>query len=260
MKFEVYRRFKIFTVSGYLQLLDARIISSILSSQIDKNIFGNLCEIGVHHGRLFFMLALSRRANERSLAIDLFEDDHINSSYLHRGRDRALAANARRLGIPLSEVEIYKTSSLEIIADDILTRIGGPIRFFSVDGGHGFENIRHDLALAETALSDEGVIAVDDFFNVEWPEVTFAAYNLIRASDKIIPFLLTPGKIYLTRPSVAPIYRSAIGKANPNVSCARVQFFNHEVYLMRYGLPRWALGRMYDAGVAHVARLFYADR
>jgi len=50
------------TVRGFLKPLDAQLISTLLSYQDENNITGHLCEIGVHHGRLFLMLALARRA------------------------------------------------------------------------------------------------------------------------------------------------------------------------------------------------------
>jgi len=95
------------SVQGYLTSLDARAIAALLSWQDTNNIEGHLCEVGVHHGRLFLMLALARRAGERALAIDLFEDDAINANTRQAGRDRALFANAQRLGIELLEEEIY---------------------------------------------------------------------------------------------------------------------------------------------------------
>ena len=258
---EAYTRFQIFTVSGYLRSLDAGIIASILAFQADNDIFGNLCEIGVHHGRLFLMLALARRSDERSLAIDLFEDDAINSpSHQHRGRDRALFTNAHRLGISLSEAEIYKTSSLEIRADDILSRTGGPIRFFSIDGGHNYENLQNDLVLAKETLHEAGIIAVDDFFNRDWPEVTFATYDFIKETSEMIPFLLSPGKIYLARAGIATAYKFAVHKANPNAKGKIVRFFNHEVYTVRYGLPRWALSRAYDLAVGYGVRVLHPRR
>lgn len=122
------------TVQGYLPSLDAGVISELLLHQEESNITGHLCEIGVHHGRLFLMLALARRPGERALAIDLFEDDVINAKTQHAGRDRALFRNADRLKIELSEEETFKTSSLEIEAADILARTTGRIRFFSIDG------------------------------------------------------------------------------------------------------------------------------
>ena len=232
-KLDVYIRFRMFSVAGYLNSLDAKIIASLLSSQRDNSISGNLCEIGVHHGRLFFILALARQAGERALAVDLFEDDEINfPSRWHRGRDRALLANANRLGVPLRAEEMLKTSSLVIDAADLVRCAGGPIRFFSIDGGHDYQHVTHDLQLAERTLSDGGIIAVDDFFNLDWPEVTFAAYDFVRRSDKIVPFSLSPAKLYLTTGSIASKYQTAIREASQGRS---VRFFNNDLLLMRYG-------------------------
>src|ERR1700677_4291459 len=125
-----YARSSMESVEGYLTSMDARLIAELLSCQEETGITGNLCEIGVHHGRLFLMLALARRPGERALAIDLFEDDAINANTRHAGRDRALLKNARRLGIDLSDEETFKTSSLDIDANDILQRTTGPVRFF----------------------------------------------------------------------------------------------------------------------------------
>ena len=54
------------TVHGYLSSLDAGLIAALLSYQDEKNFRGHLCEIGVHHGRLFLLLALARRAGRAS--------------------------------------------------------------------------------------------------------------------------------------------------------------------------------------------------
>src|ERR1051326_6285319 len=142
---DAYIRSGMSSVAGYLKPLDAKIIASLVTFQNKNGITGNLCEIGVHHGRLFFILALARQAEERALAIDLFEDDDINApSHWHSGRDRALLSNARRLKISLRDDEVLKKSSLEINANDILERAGGPIRFFSIDGGHDYKPVEND--------------------------------------------------------------------------------------------------------------------
>ena len=41
------------TVHGYLTTLDARLIKALLLHQRENHIVGHLCEIGVHHGRVF---------------------------------------------------------------------------------------------------------------------------------------------------------------------------------------------------------------
>jgi hypothetical protein len=230
------------TVQGYLTSLDAELIAALLSYQNENKIAGHLCEVGVHHGRLFLMLALARRAGDRALAIDLFEDDAVNANSQHGGRDRALFANAHRLGIELSEEESFKTSSLDIKAADILTRTTGRIRFFSVDGGHLYQHVENDLHLAERTLAAEGIIAVDDFFSVNWADVSFATYDFLRRTDTIVPFAITSAKLYLTAPTAADRYKEALTKRVDlgRISCA--QILGREVLTLR----RSALRRGYD--------------
>jgi hypothetical protein len=192
-------------VSGYLRNPDATIIAALLDWQEKIGTQGHLCEIGVHHGRLFLMLALSRQINEKALAIDLFEDDGINLGQDGQaGRSGAMVRNAGKLGIELSASEILKGSSLDLTPEDILERTGGPIRFFSVDGGHMFHHVENDMRLAHRCLAADGIIAADDFFFLKWPEVSFAVYDFMRATPEVIPVFATNRKLYLANRAFAP--------------------------------------------------------
>jgi Methyltransferase domain len=225
------------TVQGYLTNLDAQLIAALLTYQNENNINGDLCEIGVHHGRLFLMLALARRANERALAIDLFEDDAINRNTQHAGRDRALLVNAQRLGIQLSDEEILKTSSLDIDASDILKRATGRIRFFSVDGCHLYQHVENDLRLVEDTLADEGIIAVDDFFNKDWADASFATYDFLRRTDAIVPFAIT-SKLYLASSDAAEKYKKVLSKRADLAQNYSVQILGRQVLAFRQGIAK----------------------
>src|ERR1700689_2101122 len=135
-----YLRWKIYSVNGYLKSLDARLIVALASWQTGTNITGSLAEIGVHHGKLFFLLALSRQVGEKSLAIDLFEDDEKNASARFGGRSRAFSTHAASLHVALEATEVQKADSLTLTADDILSRVGR-VRIFSVDGGHLYHHV-----------------------------------------------------------------------------------------------------------------------
>jgi hypothetical protein len=185
-------------IPGYLSRLDAELIAQLLHWQLVQKVEGDLCEIGVHHGRLFFLLALSRRAGEVALAIDLFEDDAVNTG-VHAGRPQALSRNARKLQVDLSEREILKCSSHEVSVGDILSRASQGIRFFSIDGGHSYGDVENDLELARQCLCEKGIIAVDDFCSALFPEVSFATYDFLRKQSDIIPVLITSSKLYLVR-------------------------------------------------------------
>lgn len=240
------------TVQGYLTSLDAELIAALLSYQNKNDIAGHLCEVGVHHGRLFLILALARRAGDRALAIDLFEDDAVNANSQHAGRDRALIANARRLGIELSGEELFKTSSLDIKDIDILTRTTGRIRFFSIDGGHTYQHVENDLELAERTLTAEGVIAVDDFFSINWADVSFATYDFLRRTDKLVPFAITFAKLYLAAPIVAERYKAALAKRPDLGQISSSQILGREVLTLR----RSVLRRGYDLVHGQIMRRF----
>jgi Methyltransferase domain len=201
-----YLRWSIYSVNGYLKSLDARLIVALAGWQTANKIVGGLAEIGVHHGKLFFLLALSRQIGEKSLAIDLFEDDDMNASTRFEGRNRAFSKHAANLNVPLDSAEVLKADSLTLSADDILRRVG-KVRIFSVDGGHLYHHVAHDLPLVLSTLADGGVIIVDDFCNAEWPEVTSATYDFVRAQNgKIVPAILTRNKLYLAPPDIASKY------------------------------------------------------
>ncbi len=250
-----YIRSGMHAVAGYLKSVDAKIIASILGFQQEQHIAGNLCEIGVHHGRLFLLLAFARNDGERAVGIDLFLDDGINaSSNWHSGRDRALAVNARRFGLSFRDDEIVKASSLDIDANDIMKHTGGPIRLFSVDGGHDYRCVENDLILARQTISDKGVIAVDDFFNPEWPEVTLATYDFLRATNEIIPFLISPGKLYLTTLAMASTYREAVQRSNKDLRSSLVRFLQWDVCFQRDSYYRRVFDHVADKAGSWIAR------
>lgn len=197
---ERYMAGGLYRVHGYLKALDARLIAGLAAFQTARGWSGSLAEIGVHHGKLFFILALSRRPGEQALAVDLFEDDAGVAGGVGEGRDRALFAHARRLGVTLSDAEVLKGDPTLLATDDLTGRVGR-VRLFSIDGGHRYHDVESDLRLAESVLTDEGVIVVDDFCSAVWPEVTFAAYDFLRANaDRIAPALITRNKLYVCRP------------------------------------------------------------
>jgi len=77
-------------IEGWIEHAAAHVIAYLIASQTANGISGNMMEIGVHHGRLFILLALGRQSGETSLAVDMFEQKHLNSSRFGAGRPRAL--------------------------------------------------------------------------------------------------------------------------------------------------------------------------
>ena len=62
-----------------------------------------------------------------------------------------------------------------------------------------YEDVYHDVSLAEKALTDHGIIAIDDFCNRIWPEVTFATHDVLNGLEGLLePFAMT-GKLYIAQ-------------------------------------------------------------
>ena len=189
-------------VRGWLQRVDAEIFGALLSFQHRQGIAGSCVEIGAHHGKSFIPLCMALRSDERALCIDLFDDQSKNLDSSGRGDFHAFQENLSKFQIDASRIHLVKGSSEDVTCDDILRQVG-PVRFFSVDGGHWKSIVQNDLRLAERCLSPDGVLALDDYCRAEWPDVTagYALWQQETASD-IIPFAVGSNKLFLCRKSV----------------------------------------------------------
>jgi Methyltransferase domain len=197
-------------VEGWFQRIDAEIFSTLLAYQNTRGIAGGCCEIGVHHGKSFIPLCLSLNAHELALCIDIFEDQTRNLDQSGCGDRETLFANLKRFGIHLSRIRIIDESSENVSFDRIIREVG-PVRFFSIDGGHWKSIVQNDLALAGGSLVQGGVIALDDVFRTDWPEVSFALASwLERGKAKIVPFACGTNKLYLCHEDFAIAYRESL--------------------------------------------------
>ncbi len=228
-------------VNGWLQRVDAEIIGSILAFQDQQSIHGSCVEIGIHHGKSFIPLCMALQTDELALCIDLFDDQGKNLDSSGKGNVNAFKKNMSKFHIDLSRIRTLKGSSEAVKPDDILKQVG-PVRFFSVDGGHWKSIVQNDLMLAEKTLAGGGVIALDDYCRAEWPDVTYG-YTLWQneTESDIIPFAAGSNKLFLCRKDYAPKYRAAIKTPflinyfsksyradNVEIDCYRVEPFNQD--------------------------------
>jgi hypothetical protein len=85
-----------------------------------------------------------------------------------------------------------------------------------------------------STLTSGGVIVVDDFCNREWPEVTSATYDFVRAQQgKIVPAILTRNKLYLALPEMACAY----GKFATRFAATEKQMGRGQVEIMGRVVP-----------------------
>src|ERR1700761_238614 len=186
------------SVEGWLAHIDGEIIRTILVSQAGAlDVHGACAEIGVHHGKAFIALCLGLRPEEKAYCVDIFSDQHLNKDCSGSGDRAVFERNLARFGIPAPRYVVRQASSMDVTAEDIVEAVG-PVRLFSVDGGHWLDIVRNDLAVAEDTLAEGGVIALDDFHRPEWPEVSAGYFKWFETRKKnVVPFAIGFNKLYL---------------------------------------------------------------
>ena len=199
------------TVQGWLDPGAVASTYLLADAQRSAGVYGPAVEIGVHHGLYFILLALFGKS---SLAIDVFEDQHLNIDGSGHGDREIFEENLRRHLPPsrAAEVSIQKRDSLTISPNEILSWLNqaSPI-LFSVDGGHTAPHAEHDTRLAAETCSEGGIIIVDDFENPSWPGVREGIENFFKHDfGDWRPLAVGNNKLYLAHRSHLDQYTTAL--------------------------------------------------
>jgi Methyltransferase domain len=157
-------------VRGMSSRFAAAICGHVVRRQSELGIAGDIVEIGTFEGRFFIALALGLASGETALGIDTFHwpDDGV--------LDRMIE-NCRAQG--LDRIDAWKADSRTITADELRARLGGPVRFFHIDGDHYYQSLSSDLELAHAVLHPSGVICVDDMLHPEYPTLITAVLDYL---------------------------------------------------------------------------------
>jgi hypothetical protein len=188
-------------VEGWLSHLMVPVIEFADQHQRRRGVAGDIAEIGVHHGLMFFMLASCAREDEAALAIDLFEDQALNVDGSGNGAGGHFDRNLENLFPNLkSRVRKLAADSMGLSAATLRGHMASDgLRLFSVDGGHNIEHVLNDLSLAQDLVSPGGIVFLDDFFGRCWPSVTEGTFRYFDSHNRrLAPFLIHENKLMLT--------------------------------------------------------------
>ena len=235
--FERYRNVGYRFVTGFLEPGNLPVLEVLDAAQRARQgggaggAGGAVAEIGVHHGRLFIALHLLQRGSGKSVAIDLFGDQEFNIDNSGHGDVEKFTDNVA-LWSSMDGVVLHQGDSTKLTADVLAEKAGGPIRFFSVDGGHTEEIVYSDMRLAEETLADGGIVIADDVFNQQWPGVAVGTLKYLNDGAKLVPFAVGFNKVLFTQPEFADYYRAELRTAftrNLRIQTEATVFAGHDV-------------------------------
>ena len=92
-------------------------------------------------------------------------------------------------------------------------RLAGQYRFIHIDGDHSGYSVTGDLQFAADALKEDGIICMDDYFNLIYPQVTAAICRFLFDHPMTLRMVLCgANKCFLVKASAYRIYENLIRK------------------------------------------------
>jgi hypothetical protein len=195
--------------------------------QRERGVHGHFLEIGVHHGKLFLLLAQLTQDGEKALAIDLFDNQMENISASGRGDLEAFKRNARNLldARSLSNVQVLEANSAALRSGDLISCAQAPFlalsgdapanattfRMASIDGCHSCKGVADDMELLAPCLHEGALLLCDDVYHVNWQGVYQGTQLfLLRHPDfRVVyasPVVSGTNKVILCHAAWAPYY------------------------------------------------------
>lgn len=186
-------------VPGHFYSIDIIILYAVLK-EIQQTILGDICEIGVAHGKSALYLSKFKRDIDNFYLFDIFSED-----------DKKLAIeNIKKFGA-YENIEINIQDTTKLVAEDVSFK--NKLRLLHIDGCHEHWAVLDDLCLFSRFMSDDGVIVIDDFNDYEYPGVNSATHEFLLSKNnhknwKI--FAIGSNKAYLCQKRIYDIYINSL--------------------------------------------------
>lgn len=205
-------------VPGFLTAPAARLLDGLARWQAGRGMRGGMAEIGVFYGRSALVLGCALAPGERLVACDRFDvgaGDVPGWSFGEaRGPEEALRARWREWVGDEARLAVLRRDSADLAPGDL----GDGPRLVHVDGGHGYDDVRRDALLAQRAISPGGAVVFDDVLLPEWPDVTVAVVDHLRAHPgALAPVAVAEHKLVACDAAALAEHRAWAAEALPRI-------------------------------------------
>lgn len=196
-------------VPGFLTPQAAGLLDALSRRQSREGVGGDIAEIGVFYGRAALVLGRTLTDGERLVACDRFDVGARDvEGWSFDDPDGPEEALRRRWAGWIGREEalvVRRGDSADLRPRDL----GAPARLIHVDGGHDLDTVARDLRLATEAVSADGALVVDDVLLPEWPDVTVAVIDHLRAQrGRLVPVAVAEHKLVVCPAEAASRYRA----------------------------------------------------
>jgi len=171
-------------IEGMFSDFSMAAIDSLLALQREIKTTGDMLEMGVFHGRSAALIGNRLGAGETLFLVD--REDFLDRQAIapFGSASQFILCPTEKLRVALPDFEGKKRS----------------FRFIHIDAGHAYRPTINEFSIADELLSSNGIIALDDFTNLNYSQNMAAMFKyLFTASTDLTPFLVTDEKAYLCR-------------------------------------------------------------
>ncbi len=203
------------SVRGMSSRFAATICAHVIRRQSALGIGGHFAEIGTFEGRFFIAMALGLAPGEKALGIDTF--DWPDAGIVDR-----FHGHCTRLGLAEDRVVAIKAAARDLTAEDVDGALGGPVRFWHIDGDHTPQSLTADLDLAVQSLHPHGILCLDDMLHPGYPLLIVAVHDWLarRPEMRMLAVIdrediVAAAKVMLCRADAVDLYGQDLVDAFP---------------------------------------------
>ncbi len=224
-------------INGWFDQDAARIFYFLNNLQREEGLFGNIFEIGVHHGKSALLLGIFIDPKKHKLIVnDIFDQQELNISNSGLGSKEIFKKNYLKFFNSDGGLQIIEKPSRELSVGDT----SNSCIFFSIDGGHSADETYNDLLTAKNALLNEGIIAVDDYFNAGFPGVSEGVCRFLIENEDFVPWIYCFNKLIIIKKTEVNNYKEMLVKNDFENFCKdnnyfinQMKFFENDLMIFR---------------------------
>ena len=216
-------------IDGWFFPLDQLVFYEIFSIQNSLNIDGDVAEIGVYKGKSLVLLSLLKSESQRLLGFDLFDKDY----------QEITEQNLSAFGT-VENVALQKGLTSDLSRRELDALLHTPLRFLHIDAGHEYFEVLEQLELFVPFVSDQGIIAMDDYQDREFPGIEAAVLDFSERDRprRFVPFLSGGNKMFLCCATVAASFQKIIvQQANFRDRCRLTRVKDFNILVLQSKLP-----------------------
>jgi hypothetical protein len=185
-------------IDGWFYDRDILSFYLLLQLQNQLNIKGDICEVGVWHGKSLVLLSVLKNEDDHLFGYDLFDGDLLEKARF----------SLTNFG-SFKNTELIKGDSSEYTKTMLDQKHTKPIKFLHLDAGHEYHEVLQQLIQFSPYLHSSGIIAMDDYQDREFPGIEaavldFSEYDRPR---RFVPFFAGGNKMFLCEKQVVKSYQ-----------------------------------------------------